>query len=461
MKIMFFTSPSEKKFVRLGRCGGSSKGGEKWPPIKLLFAAGAARKFADTVLLDAEGVMSADTFTRKVTQFGPDVAICEPTPGSIATDNDWAETIKRICRDATVIALGPFASALPERLLNDFGHFDHVIAGESESAVQQIALGNSPAETPSVWTRGKEAPPLSPLLADLDLLDLPAHDLLDTRIYSSPFTRLPFTITETSRGCPFRCIFCNAGEMSGKTPRFRSTERLSEELALVRRLGFAMVKFNDESFTLNRERTMDICAMISRDHPGLLWKCNTRADLLDEELLGKMAGAGCRLIYIGVESASASLLEYYRKDVPLDRIPGLVKTSRKHGIKTVLHFIFGAPEESLATINETIGFACSADPDYVGFNLLTPYPGTDLHRDLISRGLLTSVSPHFLDQSSEVSVTAGSLSSADLFQAIARANRTFYLRPAVIMRHLAELRDPGQLFLHAKTATSIFSRSRK
>ena len=60
------------------------------------------------------------------------------------------------------------------------------------------------------------------LIADLDTLPYPAHELLDSRIYYSPFSHLPFTVTETSRGCPFSCIFCNARDMGGTTPRFRS-----------------------------------------------------------------------------------------------------------------------------------------------------------------------------------------------------------------------------------------------
>jgi radical SAM superfamily enzyme YgiQ (UPF0313 family) len=454
LNILFFTAPSDNSFVRLGRCGGRAKAGEKWPPVKLLFAAGAARQHAVVRLIDAEGILSPEQFIAAVNTFGPDLAVCEPTPGSSANDNFWAGKIKAVAKDCRILAIGAFPSAIPAEFIEAFSSFDYVIAGEAEQVISQLVRGSAPETTPSLWTCHQAATSVMPY-ADLDSLPYPAHDLLDRRNYFSPFSPRPFTVTETSRGCPYSCIFCNARDMSGVTPRFRSSANLSGELALLRQLGFGEVKFNDEIFTLDRDRTREIIAMIAREHRGLTWKCNTRADLLDEQLLTEMAGSGCRLIYIGVESATESILEYYRKKVPLEKLPEVVTAARKVGIKTVLHFMFGAPQETWETVESAISYACTTDPDYVGFNILTPYPGTQLLRDLQTRNLLPATPWDCLDQSGAAAVRTEALSGADLVTALTKANRSFYLRPSVLLRNLAELRHPRQVVRLVATAKRI------
>jgi radical SAM superfamily enzyme YgiQ (UPF0313 family) len=243
--------------------------------------------------------------------------------------------------------------------------------------------------------------------------------------------------------------------MGGTTPRFRSTGNLSGELRFIRSLGFREVKFNDEIFTLDRVRTLDVTAMIARDHRGLSWKCNTRADLLDEQLLREMSLSGCRLVYIGVESAAESILEYYGKKVPLERLPEIVQAAKKVGIRTVLHFMFGAPQETWETVDATIRYACATDPDYVGFNILTPYPGTQLQQDLHQRGLIPASDWGRLDQSGAAALRTEALSAADLETALNRANRSFYLRPSVLLRTLTELRHPRRFVRLAAAAKRI------
>lgn len=456
MNILFFTSPSNNNFVRLGRCGGQAKAGEKWPPVKLMFAAGAVRDYGNVRIIDAEGVMSSERFCEEVRSFKPGLAVCEPTAGSAANDSQWAGRIKELSPAALTVATGAFASGMPGGFLGEFSSFDAVAAGEAENILRSLASGVLPAAIEGLWLRnGGDAAKRE--FGDFDELPFPAHDLIEGKIYTSPFTRQnPFTVTETSRGCPYRCIYCNASDMSGARTRFRSISNVSQELTFIRRLGFREVKFNDETFTIDRDRTFELSGMIARDHAGLTWKCNTRADLLDDALLAVMARAGCHLVYIGVESASSAILDYYRKEVPLDEVAGIVASARRYGISTVLHFMIGAPQETWETVRENIRFACAANPDFVAFNILTPYPGTLLRVDLDSRGLLVSSDWKALDQSRSAVIRTENLSEDDLVTALAASYQGFYLRPSYMVRRLLQMRSPGELLRSIVAAGNIF-----
>lgn len=445
MNVLFFTSPTSGCFVRLGRCGGSSKGGEKWPPVKLMFAAGAVGGMADVKFLDAESRMTEAKFMESAAVSPPRVIVFEPAPGSIADDSAYIAKLKSRFPDAVSAAVGGFATAIAPEMLSAFESIDYVIDGEAELTLKEFVAAGASAAVRGMWFRDSGGPFFSGsrgFAQRLDELDFPSHDLIDKRIYRSPLvSRMPFTITESSRGCPYGCSFCNAHLMDGRAVRFRSIERLAEEMMLIKRHGFREVKFNDGTFTLNKERTLEFADMMRG--MDLTWKCNTRADCLDGEILESISKAGCRAVFIGVESADPGILEYYGKDVSLERAAEAVRMAKKLKIKTVLHFIFGAPGETWDTIRASIGFALRADPDFVGFNILTPYPGTRIAGDLKARGLMASDDWSDFDQSRASAVRTERLGPGDLARAVVEANREFYFRPGYIAKRLAEMRNPA------------------
>lgn len=450
MKFLFFTPPVNYSYVRLGRCGGLSKGGEKWPPVKLMFAAATVRDGVDVKILDAESRMTARDFMDRVRLFRPDVVVFEPTPGSIIHEDKTISQIREFFPDVRSIALGGFATPFAREILLRFSNIDFVIDGEAELPLKDFVELGGRAPAKGMWYRSDGNPTFAGenrIVEDLDTLAFPAHDLIEGKIYSSPLVkRTPFTITESSRGCPHECIFCNAQFMGGKVPRFRSVGHLLEEMEFIRRCGFREVKFNDETFTLDKGRTLEFSEELLRRDIGLSWKFNTRADYLDGEILENVSRAGCHTIFIGVESASPDIRAYYRKNISLEQVEDVVRIARKWHIRTVLHFIFGAPGETWETVEASIRFACKANPDFVGFNVLTPYPGTRLFHDLKNRGLLLSDDPLLLDQSFTAVIRSEKLSPDDLEKAIGIANSSFYFRPAYILRRLAEMnpRDFGR-----------------
>ena len=119
--------------------------------------------------------------------------------------------------------------------------------------------------------------------------------------------------------------------------------------------------------------------MINSDF-NFSWMCNSRVDCADEELLKWMKKAGCYLIKFGIESGNQKILDNLKKDISLEDAKKIILLCRKLGIETVAHFIIGNPGDTKETINDTIEFAITLDPDYASFDKIIVYPGTELHR---------------------------------------------------------------------------------
>ncbi len=452
MKVLFFTPPSRESFVRLGRCGGRSKGGEKWPPVKLMFGAGALREVAKVKIIDADANLGMGDFLRRVERFGPDLLVLEPTPASLRLEMETVREIKKLLPDSKALCIGGFATPLARELLEKFEEIDYVVAGEIEKTLKEFVETNRNVK--GLWYREGRRIKFSGergFVKNLDELPFPTHEMIDKWLYNSPIVRRrPFTITESSRGCPYKCIFCNAYFLDGKVPRFRSTKKLIEEMRFISDLGFREVKFNDETFTLNRKRVMNFANEMIREGIDLTWKCNTRADFLDLELLRRMKKSGCHAMFIGVESAEPRILKYYKKEISLRKVEETVRNAKKVGIKVILHFIFGAPDENWESIKRSINFALKVEPDYVGFNILTPYPGTEVYEKLKGRYFDTKDWGVF-DQSHTTALKTKHLSPEDLEEAVRIANRTFYVRPKYIVKRIISIRSRNEFcnFLRA------------
>lgn len=447
MKVLFFTPPSMESFVRLGRCGGKSKGGEKWPPVKLMFCAGMLRGLADVRMIDADANLGMKDFLGRVERFGPDLIVFEPTPASLNLEIKAVSEVKKLFPEVKALCIGGFATPLAKELLEAFKSLDYVVSGEAEKTLEEFVRTSK--EVKGLWYRKGEKIVFSGergFVRNLDDLPFPAHEMIDKTLYNSPVVkRRPFTITESSRGCPYKCIFCNAHFLDGKVPRFRSTGKLIEEMNFISGLGFKEVKFNDETFTLNRKRVMGFADELIKQRLDLSWKCNTRADFLDLELLKRMKKSGCHAMFIGVESAEPKILDYYKKDISLRKVEDAVKRSKEVGIKVILHFIFGAPDDDWDSIQRSIKFALKVEPDYVGFNILTPYPGTEIHKELKGRYFKTNDWSVF-DQSHTAGLRTKHLSSGDLEGAIRIANRTFYMRPKYVAKRILSIRSRSEFY---------------
>lgn len=449
-KVLIYTSPSKNSYVRLGRCGGTTKGGEKWPPIKLMYLAGASRRVSDTLFIDADAEeLKETTFLNKVQRFRPDFLVIEPTPSSLKNELRVVQRIKHKNPDVKTIFTGAFSSAEPSTLLKNFTEIDVIIIGEAEIALTEILTKNDLGKVPGIWYRKEGKPVFSSSRAFIEKLDdlpFPAHDLAPLHIYTSPLIKnKPFTIMESSRGCPFSCTYCNSKLMNGKRIRYRSPGSLVEEMKLLKKLGVKEIKFNDETFAVDKNRLAKLFSLMKQNNLKFSWKCNSRVDVVDEKTLSLMKKNGCHTMFFGIESGNEQILQYYKKGLIKDAAIRTFRTCRRLGITTVAHFILGAPMESKKTVKESVDFAKKLDADYVAFNLLTPYPGTALHSDLKKRGLINAKDWEIFDQSKKSSLKSYHLSNRQLEEEMKKAYKKYYFRPRYVLKRISKLRNPDDL----------------
>ena len=184
------------------------------------------------------------------------------------------------------------------------------------------------------------------LVANLDDLPPAAYDLLPLGRYSTPFSAKRNVISMvTSRGCPYRCTFCDAFVVHGRKYRAHSAERVVEEIrGLADRYAIREVVFKDSEFTLERARVERLCDLLLGGGPRITWTCSARVNCVDGPLLRKMAAAGCRVIQFGVESADPVVLDALKKRITIEKVREAFRAARAAGIGTVANLMVGHTE---------------------------------------------------------------------------------------------------------------------
>jgi radical SAM superfamily enzyme YgiQ (UPF0313 family) len=238
--------------------------------------------------------------------------------------------------------------------------------------------------------------------------------------------------------------------MNGKRIRFRSPPNIIEEMNILKSIGVKEIKFNDETFAFDKKRLAEIFRLMRKNNLKFSWKCNSRVDVLDEKTLRLMKENGCHVIFFGIESGNEEILRYYKKGIKKDTALNTFHTCRKLGITTVAHFILGAPMESKKTISESVDFAIKLDADYVAFNLLTPYPGTELYHDLKKRGLIQSTDWEVFDQSKKSGLRSYNLSTKQLEEGMKNAYKRYYFRPRYVLKRIAKMRNLSDIKKNVK-----------
>lgn len=259
---------------------------------------------------------------------------------------------------------------------------DYVVRGEADHTflklVQTIQDNGHPGAVPGVSFRdGKSVihNPLPDQPVDLDDLPAPDFSLFGPR---PPFRSVPVM---TSRGCPYSCIFCCVTAMFGRRYRFRSTDLVLEELA---RYHGRPVFFCDDNFTANARRSKELLrGLLDQGIKLKSWGAQVRVEVArDQEMMELLQRAGCRILYVGLESINPATLESYNKGQTVDDVRYFVDRCHDYRIRVHGMFVFGGDEDTAQIMPQTADFALQSRVDSVQFATLTPLPGTPLFEQL-------------------------------------------------------------------------------
>lgn len=281
------------------------------------------------------------------------------------------ETIRRIKDqrpEVRLVAGGPHVSSMPKQVLDRLP-VDAVVVGEGESAIIEAFESD-------------ERLMFHDRLYDIDALPFPAFDLIDMDRYYMQVARnnpdwvinglrlgdLKYSSILASRGCFGRCVFCNAWKNWGLKIRRRSAGNVVDEMEMLNtKYGVSLIAFNDNCFPSTKRQGMEFCAEIQRRGLRMLWKCDTRGDVIDYELAIEMRKAGCFMPAVGLESGSPKILENINKGLDLDKARESLLAIKKAGMIAYALLMVGNPGESEETIQETVDFLNGVKPHYMSW----------------------------------------------------------------------------------------------
>ncbi len=255
--------------------------------------------------------------------------------------------------------------------------------------------------------------PMKDFIQNLDDVHFPYYGNLDLSGYTNYTNKyilgiiprqFPFATTMSSRGCPYRCVFCASATVSGRKVRLRSAENVLKEIdELHDKYRIKEIIFQDDHFLFDRQRSIDIMnGIIDRNENndennennsknyGLTWKCvNINVKHLDRDILELMKKSGCYQITISVESGNPYVLKnIIKKPLDLDKIPIIMNIAKELGFEICANFVIGFPGETWEQIRDTFRYAEKLNVDYVAFHIATPLPKTELMEICKKKGYL-------------------------------------------------------------------------
>ena len=433
------------------------------PPMDLLYMASVMEKCGYRCAIRDYPMEkgSWEAVRRDVEKDRPSLLVVSTTMATIKEDLKVCGMAKSASGDCVTVAKGGYVGDNSESMLNLNGDLDIFINSEPEFVMQDIGRG-LPLDSIKGISFRKEGRvfnnPARPFDGNLDNLPMPARHLIKNGLYRMPDTKEIFTTILTSRGCPFRCIYCLAGKVGGSALRLRSVSGIIEELSdCIKSFDIRNFWIRADTFTFNRKWVIELCRAVIDRTPRIRWMTNSRVDMVDDEMLGWMKRAGCTTIGFGVESGNQAILDKMKKGIKLEQTREAVDLCRRHGIKTYLNFIIGLPWEDEKTFDDTIKFARSLKADMYNFSLSYPFPGTELYEFVKSNNLLES-DEDLMNLRGFFEPVAGTMfmTKERLSGLKAAAFRKVMLDPAFIIRTLGNIKSPALLVNYAKEALRLF-----
>jgi len=277
-----------------------------------------------------------------------------------------------------IIVGGPHTSVA----LNSIPDFvDYVVQGEGERAIIDI-----------IESKEKDRVIRRKRIEDLDILPFQPWDIFSKLPYDYTCPWLdeePVFTMNTSRGCPFDCAFCSVGSIWGKGYTYFSVDRIIDEINyLMKNFGAKAIYFREDNFAMNHQRTTNFCEEMLKRKIDIYWACETRVDSLnDEKMVRLMADAGCKAVYLGVESASQRILDILNKGITIEQIERAVKLCGQYKIRTYCSLIVGVPGERYADYLLTLKLMNKLKPSSYSFNIFVGIPDSPLYQYVLENHL--------------------------------------------------------------------------
>jgi anaerobic magnesium-protoporphyrin IX monomethyl ester cyclase len=324
-----------------------------------------------------------------IKKWKPDVVGISAYTTFAASAFHLAKLVKKNINGCKVIIGGPHATVRAEEILEICPEVDYVVRGEAEETMVELMnfIDKRKKELKNIlgvsFRKGKKIVSNRDRLQpkNLDIYPMLNRSLLMNK---NKLSSEDMGLIMTSRGCPYRCTYC----ASTKGIRYRSVDSVMEEIKSVfEKYETRQFTFKDDSFTVDRSRVVDLCNRLNNWKVKINWECNTRVNLVDEELLRLMKKAGCNFVKVGVETGSARVLKAMNKGISLDQVRLAAKLFRKVGLHWTGYFMMGVVGETEKDIKRTVDFMHEIKPNLGVIAVYEAFPGTVMFEEGIRKGL--------------------------------------------------------------------------
>ena len=467
MKVLLINPPRENEIMGNNPSIIEEERGYN-PPLGLLYVAAFLEKHAkhDITIIDSQvEKLDYKSLKSRIISNNPDVVGLTAMTMTLIDVIKTIGLVKTVNENTKVVLGGPHVHLFPDATIK-LENVDYLVLGEGEEVFKELLcaiddkgmLRKIPGlvfETNGeVINTGKRL-----LISDLDELPFPARHLVPYKKYTSLLSKGSVVTTVfTSRGCPFKCSFCDRPHL-GKTFRARSSINVVDELETCTKLGIYEFLIYDDTFTVNKERVIDICNEIIRRKLNIGWDIRARVDTVNEEMIAHLKKAGCQGIHYGVEAGTEKILRMLNKGITIEQVKEVFDLTRKYKIPILAYFMIGSPKETLEDIYQTFKVMKELNPDYVHVTVLTPFPGTKIYFDGLEGGIIRKdywkefaekptndfIPPHW----------AEIFTRDELHELLVKGYKSFYFRPSYIFKRMRALRSLGEFRKKAVAAAKV------
>ncbi|MCK9223840.1 MAG: B12-binding domain-containing radical SAM protein [Candidatus Muirbacterium halophilum] len=440
------------------------------PPLGLLYIASSLKNAGmDVQVLDCQvEELNYKQLKKRIETIKPDVVGMTLMTFCIFDVKKTAQLCKSINPNIKIILGGPHIYIYPEETAR-LSWVDAVLIGEADFTAPDFFKNINNEEllkkVPGACFVKKDGNihknPPPPLIENLDTVQFPARELTFFKKYNSVIAkRTPVTTMFTSRGCPYKCLFCDRPHLGDKF-RARTAKNVVDEIEKCYEMGINEFLIYDDTFTIIRERVVEICEILIKKnlHKKIGWDVRARVNTVDYELLCLMKKAGCERIHYGVESGSEKILKVLRKGITLEQALKVFKETKKAKIQTLAYFMIGSPEETVEDVEKTIKFMKKLNPDYVHVTITSPFPATELYflglknnvfkkdiwKEFAQNPNKDFIPPHW----NEI------ISEEKLHSLVKKAYKSFYFRPFYLLKRVLSVRSFGEFKRKAKAGIGL------
>lgn len=471
MNILLINPPSEYLVKTFAPDSLTQEMGH-FPPMGLLYIASYAKKvlsenFHIEILDTQVEEMNHDSVKTYIEKKKPDVVGISCMTFLLIDALKVARLTKEINPNTHVVIGGAHPTIFPREMVSQ-PEIDSIVIGEGEISfsklLQALAAGQSPDGIQGLGYKKNGKVIINEarsFIQDLDAMPFPNRDFLPFQKYYNLLGKGNEIMTSlvTSRGCPHNCIFCTSKD--GRLCRQRSPENVIQEIEECVAKGITDFDVIDDTFSINRKRVLAITDLIINKDLHITMDVRARVDQVDQDILDRLAKAGCNRIRFGVESGDVEVLKNLKKGITLEQVKSAFKMAKKSGIVTFAYFMVGSPGETETDIKKSIKLAKKIDPDFVQFLITTPFPATELYEMGIERGILkgdfwrefsANPSGEFVPQ-----WWTENFSPQELETWQRKAHLKFYYRPKYIIRQLFKVQSFKEFRRKARAALRIFT----